>query len=128
MARPVSVQLTDRETQIMEILWSQGEATAESVRGALPDGPHDSTVRTLLRVLKDKGYVQTSGRQPTNYRPLVTRQQAQRTAARGLVTRLFGGAADQLVLRLLEDEAITPQQLDDLKKQLAATRRKKGRS
>ena len=57
MPRPSSEMLTDREAQIMEILWELQQATAEQVRERLPDNPHDSTVRTLLRVLKVKGQV-----------------------------------------------------------------------
>jgi BlaI family transcriptional regulator, penicillinase repressor len=127
MARPVSDFLTEREAQIMEVLWQQGEATAEAVRQALPDEPHDSTVRTLLRVLKDKGYVRIEGRQPAKYLPRVSREQAQSKAARSLLARLFGGAAEALVLRLLEDEQLTPQQIDQLKRKLQSRPRKGGK-
>ena len=41
----------------MDVIWRLGEATAEQVRGDLPDPLHDSTVRTLLRVLVAKGYL-----------------------------------------------------------------------
>ena len=61
MARSGSQALTEREAQIMGVLWSHGDATAEQVREWLPDRPHDSTVRTLLRVLETKGYVVRQG-------------------------------------------------------------------
>src|SRR6476661_4314888 len=112
MARPPSDFLTEREAQIMEILWLQGEATAETVRQSLPDEPHDSTVRTLLRVLKAKGYVRIRGRQPAIYVPIVPRHEVQHTATRRLVEQFFGGSANALVLRLLEDEHLTPGQLE----------------
>ena len=127
MPRPTSELLTDREAQIMEILWTLGQATAEEVRSRLPDEPHDSTVRTLLRVLKDKGYVRIHGRQPASYLPIVARQEAQHKATRRLVERFFGGSTDALVLRLLEDEHLTPEQLEQLKKQFTSKRRKGGR-
>jgi len=127
MARPPSDFLTEREAQIMEILWSQGDSTAEAVRQSLPDEPHDSTVRTLLRVLKDKRYVRVVGRQPAVYQPRVTREQAQSKAARSLLARFFGGAADALVLRLLEDEELTPQQIEQLRKKLQSRSRKGGK-
>jgi BlaI family penicillinase repressor len=111
----------------MEVLWSHGEATAETVRLALPDEPHDSTVRTLLRVLKDKGYIRVIGRQPAKYQARVSREQAQSKAASSLLARLFGGAADALVLRLLEDERLTPQQIEQLRKQLQSRPRKGGK-
>src|SRR5262245_14277223 len=128
MARPPSDILTEREAQIMEILWLRGEATAETVREALPDRPHDSTIRTLLRVLKNKGYVRISGRHPAIYQPLVPRAQAQSKAAQSLLARFFGGAADALVLRLLEDEELTTEQLDQLRKRLSSRRRKGDKS
>jgi BlaI family transcriptional regulator, penicillinase repressor len=127
MPRPPSDFLTEREAQIMDVLWSQGQATAETVRLALADEPHDSTVRTLLRVLKDKGYVRVVGRNPAAYEPLVSREQAQRTATKSLLARLFQGAADTLVLRLLEDEQLTADQVAALQKKIK-TRHRKGRS
>src|SRR4051794_32819985 len=126
MPRPTSEFLTEREAQIMDVLWSQGQATAETVRLALPNEPHDSTVRTLLRVLKDKGYVRIIGRNPATYEPLVSREQAQSTATQSLLTRLFQGAADVLVLRLLEDEQLTAEQIGELRKKIKTRKRKGG--
>lgn len=124
MVRPPSEMLTAREAQIMEILWSHREATAETIRAELPDHPHDSSVRTLLRVLKDKGCVEIVRHTPAVYRPLISRQQVQSQATQSLLSRFFGDAADSLVMRLLEDEKLTPEQLDQLKKKLKSRRRK----
>ena len=49
--------LTRRERQIMEIIYGHGRATAGEVHRELPDRPSYSTVRTLLRVLEEKGYL-----------------------------------------------------------------------
>ena len=127
MSRPASEVLTNRESQIMEILWNIGSGTADAVREQLPDRPHDSTVRTLLRVLKQKGYVQVHGRQPVVYVPLVTREVVQHKAASCLLDMFFGGSANALVARLLEDEQLTPQQLEELKSRYATKRRKGAR-
>ena len=124
MPRPASEMLTDREAQIMEVLWSRRAATAEEVRAGLGGESHDSTVRTLLRILMNKGYVRAKGRQPKVYQPRIAREQAQRTAAQSLLARFFGGAADALVLRLLEDDSLTPAQLEQLRKRLSSSRRK----
>jgi BlaI family transcriptional regulator, penicillinase repressor len=116
VSRPSSETLTNREAQLMDVLWNLGTATAEQVREALPDRPHDSTVRTLLRVLETKGYVTHDDRgRAYTYRPAVDRSKAQRTAVRGLVSRLFGNSAQALVLRLLEDEVLTPEQLEEIR-------------
>ena len=117
MARRVSGTLTEREAQIMEIVWPRDEVTAEQVRLALPDAPHDSTVRTLLRVLVAKGYLTQEMRgKGYVYRAKVARQKAQIRALRDLVIRLFGGSAQDLVLRLIEDEQLTPEQLEDMRR------------
>ena len=101
----------------MAVLWDLGRATADEVRRALPGGPHDSTVRTLLRVLVRKGYVarEAEGRAHV-YRPAVERSRAQRSALREVLGRFFGGSAEDLVLRLIEDEQLTPAQLDALRR------------
>jgi predicted transcriptional regulator len=123
MARSRSEALTEREAQFMDVLWRLGPASAEQVRAALPDRPHDSTVRTLLRVLEAKGYVARDA-QGTAYtfRALVDRARAQRMALRGLLTRLFGGSAEDLVLRLVEDEQITAEQLEEIRRSVQPQR------
>lgn len=124
MARPTSDLPTQREAQLLEVLWNLGPATAEQIRTALPDEPHDSTVRTLLRVLESKGYVKHDVRGKSYlYRAAVPRTKAQRAAARSLVSRLFGGSAEDLVLRLLENEQITPEGLERIRKSTLASRR-----
>lgn len=124
MARPHSEALTQRESQLMEALWAAGPLTAEQVRAALPHETHDSTVRTLLRILETKGYVahEAVGKAYL-YRAAVPRERAQRRAVQGVLTRLFGGSAESLVLRLLEDEQITPDQLDEIRTSYRATRK-----
>lgn len=117
MPRPPSESLTEREAQIMDALWRLSTATAEQVREQLPDEPHDSTVRTLLRVLEAKGFVKHETRGKTFvYRAAAQREHVQRTALRSFLARLFGGSAEDLVLRLLEDEQITPDQLAELRR------------
>lgn len=123
MPRPTTDVLTPRESQIMECLWSAGSATAEQIRELLADAPHDSSVRTLLRVLEEKGYVRHSLRGKAYvYSPAVPRTSAQSQATSSLLKRLFQGSAASLVLRLLEDEQISPEELQ----RLAAEARKPG--
>ena len=123
--------LTEREAQIMDVLWKLGTALADEVRAALPGDPHDSTVRTLLRILETKGYVIHDVRGKSYiYRPAVERAQAQRSALRSFLGRLFGGSAEDLVLRLIEDEVLTPAQLEQIRKSVQPRRpkRRKGGS
>jgi BlaI family penicillinase repressor len=117
VARPPSETLTPREAQIMDAIWRLGEATAEQVRAGLPEPLHDSTVRTLLRVLEAKGYLgHVACGKAYVYRAAIGRQKAQRHALRSVLAQFFGGSAEDLVLRLIEDERITPEQLDELRR------------
>jgi predicted transcriptional regulator len=117
MARGQSETLTVREAQIMDVIWEEGQATADQVREALPGQPHDSTVRTLLRVLESKGYLthEVCGKAYV-YRAAIGRQKAQKNALHSVLTRFFGGSAEDLVLRLIEDRQITPDQLEELRR------------
>jgi BlaI family transcriptional regulator, penicillinase repressor len=131
MARQNLQSLTEREAQIMDIVWRLGEVTAEQVREALPGTPHDSTVRTLIRVLENKGYLTHDVRGKVYvYRALVGRHKAQKLAVKTILTRFFAGSAEDLVLRLIEDEQLSREQLDELRKSPSAPavpkRRKKG--
>ncbi len=125
MTRPKSEKLTERETELMGILWQCGRATAEDVREAMAGGPHDSSVRTLLRVLESKGHVrhEVAGNRYV-YLPVITCQSAQRKAIQNLLERLFGSSAETLVLRMIEDEQITAEQVEALQ-QVAPKRLKK---
>ncbi len=117
MARPPSETLTGREAQIMDVLWRLGEATADQVRAELADPLHDSTVRTLLRVLVTKGYVAQEPRgKAFAYRAAIGRAKAQANALGSVLARFFGGSAEDLVLRLIEDERLTPEQLDEIRR------------
>jgi predicted transcriptional regulator len=128
MARPKSETLTPREAEIMEILWRQGRATADQIRSAMADQPHDSTVRTLLRVLESKGHVrhQVAGGRYV-YRPVITRRRAQRKAIETLLQRLFGGSAESLLLRMIEEEQITPEQLQTLRQAAPKPRKRRAK-
>ena len=123
MARPTAETLTGREAQIMDAIWRLGEATAEQVRESMPEPLHDSTVRTLLRVLETKGYVGHEARGKAYiYRALVERTKAQRRALGSVLARFFSGSAEDLVMRLIEDERLTPEQLDEMRRRAPAPR------
>lgn len=115
MAKSKGLGLTERESQIMEVLWTSGPSTADAIRAALPGDPHDSTVRTLLRVMEQKGLVaHRLDKRTYVYSAKVAQNKAQQKAVRGLLKRLFGGSVKNLVLQLLDDEEITPEELERL--------------
>lgn len=127
MARPAKLTLTDRESEIMEILWGLESATSEQIRQRLGGQPHDSTVRTLLRILRTKKYVKIdSNQRPAIYRPAIPRVKAQKKAVTNLLQQLFGGSAESLVVRLLEDKQLSLDQLDELRETLIQSQKKDG--
>ena len=109
MARNKSLNLTEAELRLMDVLWEKGSATVAEVADALPKqlGLAYNTVLTTLRILEDKGYVRHSKSKEGRafiYKPLVSREAASRSAVRHLLGRFFGNSAEALVLNLLEDE------------------------
>jgi predicted transcriptional regulator len=121
VARTKSQTLTETELRLMEVLWNRGPSTAREVLDALPDPDSRaySTVRTMLGVLEQKGYVthREQGRAFV-YEPRVERDQARASAVRHLVRRFFNDSPEQLVLNLIEDEQIDPGELARLKKMI----------
>ena len=125
MVRYPTETLTVRESQLMDILWNRGPSTADAVRKELSERLHDSTVRTLLRILIRKGCVRTRDGQPVIYKALVERSHVQSKATRNLLARFFGGSVEDLVMRLVEDEQLSPDQLERIRKSLKKPRRKR---
>jgi len=121
MARKKSTTLTDAEHRIMEVLWSLGSATVADVTHALAgkDGSAYTTVLTMMRILKNKGYLacRKLGRAHI-YTPKVNRDTAARKAVRQLLSKFFAGSPEELVLSFLRDEDLSPAELDELKRKI----------
>jgi BlaI family penicillinase repressor len=126
MARKPSETLTPREAEVMTVLWEKGTATADEVRRGLRADLHDSTVRTILRVLEAKGYADhTADGKSYVYRATVAREKAQGSALRRFVGRFFGGSPRALVLRLIEEESLTAEDLRELDEETREMRRRR---
>jgi BlaI family penicillinase repressor len=120
--------LTRRERQIMDILYRRERATAGEVMADLPGTPHDSTVRTQLRVLESKGHIRHEERGLRYvYMPAVPRRAARKSALKHLVDTFFDGSAEQVVAAVLGGEAARLSEAD-LKRiaELVAQARKDG--
>ena len=119
MPRSPSRSLTDAEARVMAVLWESQRATVTDVVRVLSRRRvvSYSTVQTILRILETKGYVaHDKVARAFIYRPLVDARQARRRALRHLASRLFKGSPSLLVLNVLEDERIDPDELRQLKK------------
>lgn len=118
MPRPRSPALTDAEARVMSVLWQKEQAAVADVVAVLKrKRPVSySTVQTILRILEDKGYVtHEKVARAFIYRPRVDARQARRRALRHMVARLFNGSPSLLVLNVLEDDEIEPEELSRLK-------------
>ena len=119
MPRRPSRSLTDAEARVMAVLWDSHTASVADIVRALSKrrAVSYSTIQTILRILETKGYVaHDKVARAFIYRPLVDERQARRRALRHLASRLFKGSPSLLVLNVLEDERIDPDELRQLKK------------
>lgn len=98
--------LSRRERQIMDILYARGAATAADIRADLPDPPSYSAVRSLLRILEEKGHATHEQDGPRYlFRPTVPRETARVSALRHVVETFFDGSAEGTVAALLDLES-----------------------
>jgi len=106
MAKKNYLRLSNRERQIMDILYREATATAAEVHEQLPDPPSYSAVRATLRILEEKGQVRHEQDGPRYvFRPAVARDKAKRTAIRHLVETFFDGSLELAVATLLDESA-----------------------
>ena len=101
------VRFTDRELDIMRALWDRGPSTVAQVRDVLRDDLAYNTVLTMLRILEEKGHVTRDTRDRAHtYSPAVDREQAGAGALRRLVSTLFPGRPQELLVRLVDQEDV----------------------
>ncbi|MDQ2991729.1 MAG: BlaI/MecI/CopY family transcriptional regulator [Candidatus Eremiobacteraeota bacterium] len=122
MARKKSPTLTEVEQQIMEVLWDAGSGTVAEVTEALTKYKKVAfnTVQTVLRILEDKRYVRhrAEGR-AFRYVAVVDRDTASTSAVNYLLRRFFDGAPGKLAMNLIENERLTPAELNALNELIA---------
>ena len=118
---PPRKALSDLEHQLMEILWNGGPATAEQIREALAPSHilKDSTIRTVLKRLEEKGYVshQTEGKAFVYSGVDKPRNVAVR-AVRQILDRFCGGSLEQLLVGMVENEMVDRAELRQLAQKL----------
>ena len=114
--------LSELEYQIMEILWKRGPANSEQVRDALASRRplKDSTIRTVLRRLEQKGYAthRVEGRTYFYSGVEAPRNLAVR-AVRNIIDRFCGGSVEQLLVGMVENEMLDCSELQQLSRMIA---------
>lgn len=113
------IQISEAESQVMEVLWRGSPRTAEDVVAALSDQQQwqEATIKTLLNRLLKKGAVRAEkeGRRFL-YAPLLTRDQWVVAASSSMVERLFGGRIAPLVAHFGQHGKLSASDLDELKR------------
>ena len=126
MKTPSHIELSRRERQIIDILYSRGRSTAAEVLSALPDPPSYSAVRAMLRILEEKGHVRHEQDGPRYvYLPTVARDNAKKSALRHMLRTFFDGSAEQAISALLDDEStkLSEAELERLARMINQARR-----
>jgi BlaI family transcriptional regulator, penicillinase repressor len=119
---------TALEQVLLDFVWAHPDCTAETCREGL-DGRRklkDSTIRTILRNLEEKGYVtHTVDGRTFVYRAADTRRNVAVQAAQQLIERFCGGSVEELLVGLVDNQVLQPKQLQRLAEKIASRKAKK---
>ena len=115
------IAFTDRELDVMAVLWARGTGTVAEVRDALADDFARTTVLTVLRTLEEKGYVRhvTEGK-AHRYVPTVEPDLAGRSALSRILDTMFAGSHELLLAQLVSDRNVDKAKLRQLRAVLDA--------
>ena len=124
----MDIALTDREADLMDVLWEHGASTVAEVREYLRDELAYTTVLTILRTLEAKGYVDhiEEGR-AHRYAPVIARDAARRSALRALASKLFKGSTELLLTHLVSNEKLTKAEIQRIRELLDQNSKKERR-
>ena len=117
MPRQPSKTFTDRELEIMRVVWKLGEVSARRIQEELPGDRHYNSVMTIIRVLERKGHLvhREDGRAHI-YRAALNPEKARTRVLKHLIKNVFGGSAASLVLNLVETGDLTLEELDNIRR------------
>ena len=122
MTHPGKKPLGPLEHSVMQILWERPQATAEDVRMALRNEQEfkESTIRTILKRLEEKGYLEhdVDGRTYV-YRARVKPESVASKQVRGIIDRLCRGSVENLLVGMVDDDLVTPEKLRQLADRIA---------
>jgi len=120
MPRTPSKTFTEKELEIMRVIWESGEATARDIQQRLPDGRHYNSVLTIIRVLERKGHLihRVEGKAHV-YRARLEPEKSRGRVLSHLIRQVFGGSAASLVLHLVEAGDLTEGDLRQIRQRIA---------
>ena len=124
----MKIVFTDRELDVMTVLWRLGSATVAQVRAELRENFAYTTVLTVLRTLEEKGYVlHTVDGRAHRYTPKVAQEAAGTTALKRMLSTVFGGSPELLLTNLVNDQNLTASQIRQMRDVLDNFQRKSRR-
>lgn len=116
--KELAAKISSSELEVLEVLWgSQEPMPIAAIRTAL-EGTHSwdaSTVKTLLRRLREKGAVDCEKRDVFYYWPLLGRKEYRRWSTQSFLQRVYQGSARDLVAGLVESCSLSPEDLSELR-------------
>lgn len=120
MARPKAPELTERELEVMQLFWQTDQATIAQVQQQLQSEGRElayTTVATLVRILVEKKFLNpTTQQRPHAFRAVRSHAEVSGRLLRELVERVFGGSAEAMILRLMEDDALSEAERERLRR------------
>ena len=119
------IYLTDREADVMQVLWDHGPSVVSEVKDRLADALAYTTVLTILRTLEQKGYVkhEEEGR-VHRYFASVREDAARKSALQHLTGKMFKGSAELLFTHLVADRKLSKDQIERMRELLASAGKK----
>lgn len=123
------VSFTERELDVMAVLWTRGPSTVTEVREVLADAFAYTTVLSVLRTLEAKGHVQHKAEGKAHrYVPLVGREAAGTSALGRIVDKIFGGSRELLLTHLVDARGVDDEEVKRLRRILNERLRGGGRA
>jgi BlaI family transcriptional regulator, penicillinase repressor len=113
------IRFSERELDIMSVLWRLGSGTVAEVRAELPPGLGYTTVLKMLQIMEEKGYVrhEEEGR-AYRYYATVPAEAAGDSALKRIMSRIFDGSSELLLARLVEQQSPSAPELRRMRQML----------
>ena len=127
MRRRVERKLGDLELQILNVLWAEGPSTVRDVLEALEVEPRPAytTVLTMMRLMHEKGYLDRRERGRAHvYQAKLREKPTKRGLLETLIDTAFQGSAEAVMVRLIEDERLSPEEIERVKKLISEHERR----
>ncbi len=120
-------ELGELERDVLRIVWRRSNATADQVREDLARPLKDSTIRTVLRRLEEKGYLEHSVENRTfMYRPSESRQRVAGRAVQRIVDWFCAGSVEDLLVGMVDSKVVSRAELERLARRIATAKKREG--